>query len=64
MITPCVGICKIDNVRAVCQGCGRTTEEIHMWPKYTYDEQMEIMKRLGYGKRISREEKLRRYDRG
>jgi predicted Fe-S protein YdhL (DUF1289 family) len=64
MITPCIAICKIDNETAVCRGCGRTTEEIRMWTKYTDEERMEVVKRLGYGKRRGRDEKLRRYDKG
>jgi predicted Fe-S protein YdhL (DUF1289 family) len=45
-------------------GCGRTAEEIKDWSSYSEDKQYEIMKRLGYGKRTGRQEKLRRYDRG
>lgn len=64
MITPCVAICKMDPSREVCQGCGRTREQIRMWTKYTDEERMDIMKSLGYGERMGRDEKLRRYDRG
>lgn len=64
MITPCVFICKIDSETQTCIGCHRTAEEIHNWYEYTDDERMQIMKRLGYGKRMGRIEKLRRYDRG
>lgn len=64
MITPCVSVCKINTLTRSCEGCGRTIEEIRMWSKYTEDERMEVMRRLGYGKRQGREETLRRYDRG
>ena len=64
MITPCISICKIDKESRTCEGCGRTLDEIRDWSKYTSDERLEIMRRLGYGKRMGRQEKLRRYDRG
>ena len=64
MITPCVGICKIDKETQICKGCSRTVEEIRMWSRYTDIERMDVMRRLGYGQREGREEKLRRYDRG
>lgn len=64
MITPCVGMCELDQTTAICNGCGRTYEEIQNWPGLTDKEKMKIMKRLGYGKRLGREERLRRYDKG
>ena len=39
-------------------------EEIENWESYSYYHKMEIMRRLGYGVRMGREERLRRYDRG
>jgi len=64
MITPCVAICSLDPVNGICNGCGRTYEEIQDWDGFTNEQRMEIMKRLGYGKRMSRQECLRRYDKG
>jgi predicted Fe-S protein YdhL (DUF1289 family) len=64
MITPCVGVCQIDPVNQICIGCKRTKEQVDNWKYYDHEEQMEIMKRLGYGIRMGREERLRRYDRG
>lgn len=29
MISPCIGVCKLDE--DVCVGCGRTTDEIQEW---------------------------------
>lgn len=63
-ISPCISICFIDPGTKSCTGCNRTTDEIRDWMKYTHDERMEIMKRLGYGKRTCWEERMRRYDRG
>lgn len=64
MITPCAAVCKIDPVTSVCKGCGRTYEEIQDWNRFTDEQRMEIMIGLGYGKRMGREERLRRYERG
>ena len=65
MITPCIAICQIDRDTKVCTGCNRTGEQITNWSRYTDDQRLDIMKTLGYGeKRVGREERLRRYDRG
>ena len=53
-ITPCRSICRVDINTNMCEGCGRTVEEIRMWTKYTHDQRMEVMKRLGYGRRTSK----------
>jgi predicted Fe-S protein YdhL (DUF1289 family) len=68
-ITPCISLCVIDIETQICKGCQRTSVEIQEWAQYTYNERMVIMRRTGYGTRgsrrdESREEKLRRYDRG
>lgn len=64
MITPCISVCKIDQETRTCQGCGRSLDEIRDWSKYSDQERLDIMRRLGYGKRMGREERIRRYDRG
>ena len=48
-ITPCVSLCKLEDGK--CIGCGRTREEIARWTRFTDDERMAVMKRLGYGQR-------------
>ena len=50
-ITPCVQLCAVDKDTNKCKGCGRTLDEIRNWSRYSDDERMEVMKRLGYGKR-------------
>lgn len=65
MITPCVSVCKIDKETKVCLGCNRTRDEIAMWSKMSDEERLDIMNRLGYGnKRLGREERMRRYEKG
>lgn len=55
-VSPCIQVCKIGQNR-ICIGCGRTVDEITEWTSYTHEQRMEIMRRLGYGKR-----KKRRHD--
>jgi len=56
-ISPCISVCRLDPETRICEGCGRTQMEIFMWTKYSYEERMEVMKRLGYGKRKSNKRK-------
>jgi len=63
-ITPCISVCKIDPATQICIGCKRTLEEVHDWTSFSSQQRLEVMQRLGYGKRVGREEKLRRYERG
>jgi len=45
MITPCVGLCKMDQY-AICIGCSRSLQEIAEWTIMTDQERQEIMDRL------------------
>ena len=63
MISPCVSICRLDE-DGVCLGCKRTKQEIQRWTEMSSAERRLVMERLGYYKRLGREERLRRYDRG
>ena len=41
--SPCKGICNLDfETHKVCQGCGRTVEEIGNWSIYTNEDKMLI----------------------
>jgi predicted Fe-S protein YdhL (DUF1289 family) len=63
-ITPCLSICRVDHFTGVCIGGGSTRKEIDTWSDMTESDRMIVMKRLGYGRRTSREERMRRYDKG
>lgn len=63
MISPCVGLCRL-NEDGVCIGCKRTKLEVQSWSQMSSSERRLVMERLGYYKRMGREERLRRYDRG
>jgi predicted Fe-S protein YdhL (DUF1289 family) len=41
--TPCIKRCTVDPRTALCQGCGRTLEEIARWSRYTEAERRTIM---------------------
>ena len=43
MSSPCIGICRIDDFSGMCEGCGRTMEEISGWPSATEVEQQSTM---------------------
>jgi len=47
--SPCVDLCKLDS-DFVCEGCGRTIEEILKWSEYTYEQKQAVLNRLFDGK--------------
>jgi predicted Fe-S protein YdhL (DUF1289 family) len=42
--SPCIGVCALDDAQ-VCQGCGRTVEEIAAWPGASPAEREAIRRR-------------------
>ncbi len=44
--SPCVGVCRLDAARLLCEGCLRTTREIARWPYAETPERLEILQRL------------------
>jgi uncharacterized protein len=45
--TPCVMVCVIDPLSALCIGCGRTAEEIAAWTAISEAERLAVMAGLG-----------------
>lgn len=43
--SPCVNLCKLDS-DFVCEGCGRTIEEVLKWPEYTNEQKQAVLDRL------------------
>ncbi|MBN9063273.1 MAG: hypothetical protein BGP06_10195 [Rhizobiales bacterium 65-9] len=41
--TPCLKICVLDPATRVCEGCGRTLEEIARWRSLTPAEREAVM---------------------
>lgn len=46
MITPCISICVIDPETELCEGCGRTLDEISNWSRMTADQRNAVMAEL------------------
>jgi hypothetical protein len=44
--TPCINICVIDPATGLCEGCGRTINEIARWASLTDGERRRIMEAL------------------
>ena len=59
-ISPCIGICTLDQDSQNCLGCGRTKDEISNWIQLSHDERMVIMKRLGYGQRKNKKRPIKK----
>ncbi|MGH6798120.1 MAG: DUF1289 domain-containing protein [Roseiarcus sp.] len=49
--TPCIDVCAIDPLSALCVGCGRTTAEIAAWITMSETERVAIM--AGLGRRLT-----------
>jgi uncharacterized protein len=45
--TPCVKVCVIDPISALCIGCGRTIQEIAAWTAMSEAERLAVMAGLG-----------------
>jgi predicted Fe-S protein YdhL (DUF1289 family) len=45
--TPCINVCVIDPLSALCIGCGRTAGEIAAWPTMSETERITVMAGLG-----------------
>ncbi len=44
--TPCIKTCVIDARSRLCEGCGRTIDEIAAWSTYTSEHRRRIMAEL------------------
>jgi uncharacterized protein len=45
--TPCINVCVIDSLSALCIGCGRTGAEIAAWTTMSEAERVAVMGQLG-----------------
>ena len=46
VLSPCVGICRIDPDTLLCEGCRRSLAEIAEWPGYDEDRRRAIVDAL------------------
>lgn len=44
--SPCIGICKMNPITKLCEGCQRTIEEIAAWSSLSEQEKITINERL------------------
>lgn len=42
-MSPCIGVCAIDDLSGLCQGCYRTLEEIRTWWDMPASEQKAVI---------------------
>lgn len=45
-VSPCIGICRMDDDRRYCVGCGRTLEEIAGWSAMSAGQRRAVLSRL------------------
>jgi predicted Fe-S protein YdhL (DUF1289 family) len=45
--TPCINVCVLDPLSALCIGCGRTVAEIAAWATMSETERIAVMSGLG-----------------
>ena len=44
--TPCIAICSTSQCDELCKGCGRTFEEVQLWPEMTPGEKRATWRRI------------------
>ena len=44
--SPCIGVCKIDNIKKLCVGCLRSIDEIAMWSQMDDKRALEIIEQI------------------
>ncbi|MGO4572768.1 DUF1289 domain-containing protein [Microvirga sp. 2TAF3] len=44
--SPCIRVCTLDSETGLCEGCGRTREEIGQWYRLSEEERLRIMAEL------------------
>ena len=44
--TPCIRVCTLDPEIGLCEGCGRTREEIGTWFRMSEEQRLAIMAEL------------------
>ncbi len=46
VLTPCLGICRINQRTQLCEGCRRSAVEVAEWLFYSNEKKREIMEQL------------------
>ena len=45
--SPCTNLCTINPKTGLCDGCGRTLEEIEQWGWMTPEQKIAVLRRIG-----------------
>jgi len=43
--SPCIGVCSMDDLSGLCEGCYRTIDEIQAWWDLTNPQKQEVMQK-------------------
>lgn len=46
IVSPCIGVCSMNQESGQCEGCYRTIEEIREWWNMSAAERAQVMQRL------------------
>ena len=46
VLTPCLGICRINRSTQLCEGCHRTAAEVAEWLFYSNEQKQSVMRQL------------------
>ena len=52
-ISPCTKNCSLNSSTNLCEGCGRTLDEIVEWTRMSDEEKQEVMSRLNGNQSMS-----------
>ena len=44
--TPCIAMCSTSQGDEMCKGCGRTFEEVQLWPEMSAGEKRQVWRRI------------------
>ena len=52
-MSPCTGNCSLNTTTNICEGCGRSINEIVEWTRMTDEEKQQVMDRLSENQTLS-----------
>jgi predicted Fe-S protein YdhL (DUF1289 family) len=44
--SPCISVCQLDDITALCIGCHRNVDEIRDWPILSADEKRAVLAKI------------------
>ncbi|MEO5733746.1 MAG: DUF1289 domain-containing protein [Rubrivivax sp.] len=49
--SPCIGICRMDDARGLCEGCLRNLDEIALWSVLDDEDKRVVLRQIGQRRR-------------